>query len=100
MDDSKRQNSLQSATPASFRDEHVRRVLDEQTRQKRGGNNYPNPMLLREIAIKSSREARNKSAARGEADALAGYISSKRQVVQRQVQGVMHSFSRKMLIEK
>ena len=99
MDDSNRQNSTQSASPASFREEHVRRVLDEQTRQKKAGT-YPNHMLLREIAIKSSRDARNKSTTRGEADALGGYTSSKRQVMQRQVQGVMHSLSRKMLIEK
>ena len=91
LDDSKRHNIM----APSFKDDHIRLVLEEQTRQKNAGI-YPNETMLREASLKSSRDSRNKSAARGEADALGGYVSSKRQVVQRQVQGVMHSISRKM----
>ena len=78
----------------STRSDHVRRVLEEQDEQRREGT-YPDVAMLREISCKSSREARQRSAALGEADALAGHVSSKRSL-QRQAAGVMHNLSRKL----
>jgi len=93
MDDSNRKHI---STP-SHREQHLRAVLDEQERQKQA-KSFPNEAMLREISLKYSRESRNNAAALAEADALSGYVSSKRQVVQRHVQGVMRSVSRKMLL--
>ena len=86
MDDSQR--------TVSSRSDHLKRVLEEQTRQRKEGI-FPNFAMLREISCKSSREARKRSAALGEADALAGYVTSSRSL-QRQAAGVMHSLSRKL----
>ena len=88
LDDSQRRVS------ASGRSEHVRRVLEEQAEQRREST-YVDVALLREVSCKSSREARQRSAALGEADALAGYVSSSRSL-QRQAAGVMHNLSRKL----
>ncbi|CAB9523261.1 expressed unknown protein [Seminavis robusta] len=78
----------------SGRSEHSQRVLQEQSRQK-SASVYPNDAMLREVACKSSRESRQRSAERGEADALAGYVTSSR-ALQRKVGGVMHTISRSM----
>ena len=79
---------------AAERTEHLRRVLEELTRQRVTGC-YLNDVMLREVSCKSSREARQRAAGVGEADALAGHVTSSR-ALQRQVSGVMHSFSRKL----
>lgn len=73
------------------RSDHCKRVLAEQTRQ----GDYPNPTMLREISCKSSREARQRSAQLGEADALAGHVSSSRSL-QRKANGVLHNMTRKL----
>jgi hypothetical protein len=79
---------------ASERTEHLRRVLEEQTRQRATGS-YPNDTMLREISCKSSREARQRSARVGEADALVGHVSSSR-ALGRQINGVINTLSRKL----
>lgn len=86
MDDSQRTTTSRS--------DHSRRFLEEQRRQ-RDADIFPNTTMLREIACRSSRVARQRSAILGEADALAGYVSSSRSL-QRQAAGVMHSLSRKL----
>lgn len=73
---------------------HIRLILEEQARQRTAGC-YPNPVILREISCKSSKEARQRSAALGEADALAGYVSSSR-ALRRRSAGVVHSISRRV----
>jgi predicted acylesterase/phospholipase RssA len=74
--------------------QHVRLVLEEQKRQRAAGS-YPNPFIFREVSTKSSKDAKKKSAALGEADALSGYVSSSR-ALQRRSMGVVHSISRKI----
>jgi hypothetical protein len=78
----------------SERTEHLRRVLEEQARQRLTGC-YPNDTMLREISCKSSREARQRSARVGEADALAGHVSSSK-ALQRRISGGMNNLSRKL----
>jgi len=88
------QQHVATTTKPSFRQEHLQKLLAEQIRQKEAGC-FPNATMLREVSLKSSREARKRSAALGESDALGGYVSSTRAVT-RQVQGFAHSISRKM----
>lgn len=70
---------------------HIDCVLEEQQKS-------PNsPILIRDASVKSSREAKKRAALLGEADAFEGYLSSQ-QAVQRQVSGVVHSISRKIVM--
>lgn len=91
---SNRHSNKETACHEDLVKQHAKVILDEQIRQRVAGC-YPNLFTFRSCSERSSRAARHRAAVLGEADALAGYVSSSR-ALQRRSMGMVHSISRKI----